>query len=152
MYVLAYVKNAEPPTEGFNLSNSSFPDVNGDYHRVTVQGIDDDDYNAIYQYLVNQDEFDQNTFTDDIATPIYFNGKTYVFYGEAYYTRVVPRGGNGTNNYYYTTDGGGPWPLSEGDQNFLYNVSPGITANPQTSQDWTKHTFPTVTSYDGKTY
>lgn len=152
MYILAYVKNAEPPTEGFNLSNSSFPNVNGDYHRVTVQGIDDD-YESIFNYLVQQGEINTTGLElDSLEKAPYFNGNVYILYG-AMGTIVMPKFGNNINCYYHV--GGGAQQLQDFDEyeaEWYYNLSPGTQANPQWSNDWTQHTFPTVTSYDGNPY
>lgn len=153
MYVLAYVKNAEPPTEGFNISNSEIADVNGDYFEVKIAGIDPEDYTAIYEYLVNHNELeDDNQIKDDISSPFYTNGKCYITYC-GMTTYILPKVGSSIHFYYKSF--GGMIPISDMDpvenpDTWVWKDDP-FTGD-WGSGDWTNRNILHVISYDGKTY
>ena len=139
MYMLAYVLKKN--TGVFKLSYSSFPDVNGIYKKICIDGIDEENYDAIYENLVNTNQL-QTTAKDGCGRllGLYFNEKSYIITGYDGY-RIVPVGGNGTNNWYYFCNINNAAEQEDADT-WSYNISPGTTSDPQSSQDWAQHTFP----------
>ena len=137
MYVLAYVKNAEPPTEGFNLSNSPIAAVNGDYEKLIIPGVQPED---MYQYLVDHG-YISNDINFLMNNNVYTNGNTYVVYGDMS-TYIIPFGG-GHNNFYYRTSGMDGYLQDMEREDFIYNN----TDEPPTEQEMF-----ILTKYDDNPY
>ena len=135
---------------------STFDDVNGYYTPLEIDGYEHDDWYEKYGYLVQHNLIDATAGKYGYDNEILFNGKCFIFDGGNGCT-IVPIGGNETNNWYYTGGGGAgaEWPgdfynydetLDEypHQETWVYNVSPGVLSNPQSSQDWSRHNFPHV--------
>ena len=98
MYILGRIITDKK--SGFNLSNSEVNVVNGDYHKVIIEGIAEDNYTAIEQYLIDQGKIDSD-MDINLFVPIYTNEKCYVIYGDAT-TYIIPISGSNDIFYYRT--------------------------------------------------
>ena len=156
MFGLVFVKQTEPEpiTEGFVLYGSTFPDVNGHYTRLPLGEYEY--YDALAEELISEGKFKESALEGTGGLNyIEFNGKTYILDGGDG-MRIIPINGDGVNNWYYYGGGAGAVAISDfyvyddiaqeyiNQNDWIYNVSPGTTSNPQYSQDWTQHIFPHV--------
>ena len=145
MYTLAHKKLYVQPNEGFGLFNSLIPAVNGDYHKLVIDGHDEPEY--VVPYLINNGKLVLINLDNDIYQPIYTNGNCYVYYNPLW-TGIIPISG-GDNNYYYLAVGGAQSIRDKELDMWSYNNEYNDNLN---EHYWDDKLFPDIIYYDENFY